>query len=286
MLFSDIDGKISKEPPKVSLLDHGFLFGDSLYEVVRVYDRKFLAWDVHMERLYESGRRVGIDVSSLQQNLKARATELLKTLSEPSAAVRIFVTRGVGRLHIDPRSCEKPSVYMAAWKFDPKDQPKSLRLAITNIRRNPIVALDPAIKSGNYLNNILAFKEAVDYGFDDAILLNPEGKITELTTMNVGWVKDGIPYTPSTDCGILHGVTRKFFLDAVSAKQGAYDVNALQEADEVFVLSTFKEILPVTAVRFENGNIKEYRSHSKTLELLGKLKQEIQKRLERETPVF
>ncbi|MBN8554195.1 MAG: aminotransferase class IV family protein [Deltaproteobacteria bacterium] len=286
MLFSDLHGKISKEPPQVSLLDHGFLFGDSLYEVVRVYDRKFFGWKEHMERMVESGKAVGIDVSALLSTLKARAIELLKNLNEPSAAIRIFVTRGVGKLHIDPRSCEKPSIYMAAWKFDVQAQPKHLRLAVTKIRRNSRVALDPAIKSGNYLNNILAFKEAVDYGFDDAILLNVENKITELTTMNLGWIKDGKVFTSSTDTGILHGITRKFLVGLTSVSQGAYGVDALQNADEVFALSTFKEVLPVTAVRFENGEIKEYRSHPKTLELGGVFKNFVQKYLEKESSLF
>lgn len=286
MLFSDAAGKISVNPPTISFLDHGFLFGDSLYEVVRVYDRKFFGWNEHMERFVSSGKRSGIDITSLLPELEKRAKALVRELGEPSAAFRMIVTRGVGKLHIDWRTCAKPEIYMAAWKFDAMALPKSLKLAVTKIRRNDRQALDPAIKSGNYLNSVLAYKEAVERGFDDAILLNIAGEITELTTMNIGWVANGEVYTPAVDTGILHGITRRVFLETAKVNQGHFLVDALQKAQEVFVLSTFKEVLSVSAVGFEDEKIIEYPRHEKTLELQKSLRAEIEKRLARESAIF
>lgn len=286
MLFSDAEGRISTTPPQISFLDHGFLFGDSLYEVVRVYDRKLFGWNEHIERFIKSGERVGIDVAPLVPEMRKRAAALLTELQEPSAAFRIVLSRGVGRLHIDWRSCSKPAIYMAAWKFDVASLPKSISLAVVNIRRNDIRALDPAIKSGNYLNSVLAFKEAAEYGFDDAIFLNLKGHITELTTMNIGWIKDDKVFTPATSTGILHGVTRRILCEHAKVLEGEYPIQDLETADEVFVLSTFKEVLPVSKIRFESGKIQEYRSTQKTLELLRVLQAGIQKRLSTEVNFF
>jgi branched-chain amino acid aminotransferase len=248
MLFLDTEGKISENPPSISMLDHGFLFGDSLYEVVRLYDRRVLAWEDHKSRLLRGAERTGLDVASILPQIEAKMRELLSVLRESSAALRMIITRGVGRLHIDWRSCDRPSVYMAAWKFDRADQPKSIRIWVANIRRNAISALDPSIKSGNYLNNVLAFKEAVENKFDDAVMLNPDGIVTELTTSNIGWAKNGKVFTPFVDSGILHGVTRKLLLEATDVEEGSYSADDLLNADEVFAISTFKEIMPVTQI--------------------------------------
>jgi branched-chain amino acid aminotransferase len=239
-----------------------------------------------MERFIKSGDASGIDIRKLLFEIEKRAWALLSELYEPNAALRIVVTRGSGKLHIDWRTCPKPEIYMAAWRFDKANLPETLRLAVTKIRRNDIRALDPAIKSGNYLNSVLAFKEAVERGFDDAILLNPQGMITELTTMNLGWVAENRVYTPSTDCGILHGVTRKVLLQVTDVNQGQYKEDALRKADEVFVLSTFKEVLPVSAISFEDGQIIKYEKTQKTLELQKMLRSEIERRLAKESPVF
>ena len=161
----------------ISFLDHGVLFGDSLYEVVRLYDKKILGWKEHAERLIESGRRTGINIKDVMPKIEQRACALFKEMQHPDAVVRILVTRGVGELHINSEHCDDPAVYLAAWQFVPELTPKSMRLAVTKIRRNSIRALDPAIKSGNYLNNVLAFREAQELGYDDAILLNPDEQV-------------------------------------------------------------------------------------------------------------
>jgi len=271
----------------VPLVDHGFLFGDSLYEVIRIYDRRFFAWTEHMERFVRSGERVGISIPHLLPEVDHRARELLSKLREPEAALRIFVTRGVGKLHIDFRSCEKPEIYMAAWKLDTSTFPDDLRLMVSQIRRNSILALDPAIKSGNYLNNVLAYREAVQMGYDDALMLNPDGKLSELTTSNIAWVnsKNTIE-TPRVDSGILHGVTRRIFLERFKAKEGNHSEDALRKAKEVFVLSTFKEVLPVTEIRFADGEIKRYPMGAKTAEFQKSFRKVVLDRLQGVTAIY
>ena len=267
MIFSDATGEISKNPPTISFLDHGFLFGDSLYEVVRTYNRKIWGWQWHFDRLREGGEKLGIDIAALESDLKNRSHSILKALNTDNAAVRIIITRGVGKLHIDPRTCERPLIFMAAWPLETEILRKPVRLYIPKIRRNPKSAMDPAIKSGNYLNNVLALKEALEAGYDDALLLNPAGEITELTTSNIGWLKGDSLYTPHTDCGILHGITRRFWVTHEKVVEGRFTVDDLLNADEVFALSTFKEILPVTEVKVHDGRLWKATSHEKTQNL-------------------
>ncbi len=276
MLFSDAEGRISDQAPRISLLDHGFLFGDSIYEVLRTYDGLLFGWQEHMDRLAQSARRLALPLEPLLPEIAKRADALLAQLGEPNAAIRIFVTRGVGKLHIDPRSCTKPVIYMAAWPFDAGVHLKPLRLAVTKIQRLTIESLDPAIKSGNYLNAVLAFHEAIELGYDDAILLNSKGEVAELTTSNIGWISNGKIVTPATGSGILYGITRKLCLDCDGGMvEGHYTESDLKKAEEVFALSTFKEIVPVTEVRFSDGSIKSFSNSTKTKEFHEKLKRRI-----------
>ncbi len=286
MLFSGPDGKITTEPPMVSFLDHGFLFGDSIYEVCRIYEGKFFGWTEHIDRLILSGRFMGLSVEARLSEIRERAEDLLKKLGEPNAVVRIILTRGIGVLHIDTRSCLSPNLFMAAWKFDRTMLPQTQRLVIAKIRRNPREALDPAIKSGNYLNSVLAFKEATDLGYDDAVLLNPSGDVTELTTSNIGWINQGNVETPDTGVGILHGVTRKILTEICRVGIGHYGVDRLRAADEVFVLSTLKEVLPVSEIRFEDGSIKKYEKNTGTLELQRLFRQAVEERLQQEKSLW
>jgi len=286
MLFSDPEGRISDAPPSVSMLDHGFLFGDSIYEVVRVYKRKIFGWKEHKERLLQSCSRIWIPIEGKLDLIEKRMTDLLTSLGEPDAALRMIITRGVGPLHINTRRCEEPRIYMAAWKYDASSFSTPVSLAIPSIRRVSKNSLDPSIKSGNYLNSVMGLRLAQDLGYDDALFLNPEGFVTELTTSNIGWISDGIPYTPSDDCGLLYGVTRKILMETHSVRTGRYTIEDLRRADEIFALSTFKEILPVRELRFENGEIKRYTRYDGTERLRASVGAVIQERLSREREWF
>jgi branched-chain amino acid aminotransferase len=279
MLYSDPSGEIRKEAPQVSFLDHGFLFGDSLYEVVRTYDRRIMGWAEHLARMIAGGKRVGIDIAALAPELESRGLALLKALDKPNAALRLIVTRGIGKLHIDTRSCEKPLIYMAAWELELANLHNPIRLWVPEIRRNSRYCIDPSIKSGNYLNSVLALREAVQNGYDDAVFLNLENHVTELTTSNIGWIKNGKVYTPHVDTGILHGVTRGILLQVEAVHQGHYSVEDLLSADEVFALSTFKEICPVTEIESFDGKKSTYKNHHITRELHKKVQELIRKKL-------
>lgn len=279
MIFSDTTGNFSKSPPTVSFLDHGFLFGDSIYEVVRVYDKKLLGWADHRERLLRSAKRLWLNIEPMLPLIEKRTKEILQVLSEPNSAVRIVITRGIGPLHISTKSCDKPQVYMAAWKYEAHLHRSPVSLAFPKIHRNSRDALDPAIKSGNYLNSIIALREAQDLGADDAVMLNSQGELTELTTSNFGWIKSGEIFTPHENSGILLGITRKILLEALSVKTGSYKVEDLQGADEVFALSTFKEVLPVKSIRFEDGSIKTFDNFPEVNKLQELIHQNILKKL-------
>jgi branched-chain amino acid aminotransferase len=260
MIFSDAQGQISSQPPLVSFLDHGFLFGDSLYEVIRTYGSKVWGWDAHMTRLEKSAELIGLDLAPVRDLLKPRAQNLLSALNEKDAALRWIVTRGIGPLHINPLPCNQPQVYMAAWKFEATVHMKPVRLMIPTIRRVSKTSLNPAIKSGNYLNSVLAVREAMLSGADDALMLNDRGEATELTTSNFGFIRAGKICTPSTDVGILHGITRQFLVSQFEVEQAVYTESHLKEADEIFALSTFKEVVPVSEILWSDGSKKEYRS--------------------------
>ncbi len=208
--------------------------------------------------------------------------KLFKELNEDNAAVRVVITRGVGKLHIDYRSCTAPQMYMAAWKLNEADLPASVRVMVPKIRRNPKEALDPAIKSGNYLNNVLALREAVDAGFDDALLLNLQGEVTELTTSNIGWFRAGQAETPEVDTGILHGVTRRILSETCPVKFVRLKEVDLAEVEEMFVLSTLKEVLPIGEIRWSNGKTRSFQStqFKQCLKLREEFRQQIEKRLQ------
>ncbi len=279
MLFMDSLGKIDAEPPKVSILDHGFLFGDSIYEVVRSYDRKLFGWAAHRERLLLSAERLGISVKDQIPLIEERTKKLFSALGEKDAVLRLIITRGVGKLHIDYRSCNSPSIFMMAWPFKEADVPASVRLMVPQVRRNSILALDPAIKSGNYLNNVMALREAVDAGFDDALFLNLDEKVCELTTSNVGWFMNGSLETPHEKTGILHGVTRRFLLEHWKTKKSEIVEADLERVEEFFVLSTLKEVLPVAEIRLTSGKSLNFSGFTKTLKLREEFRQKIQERL-------
>jgi branched-chain amino acid aminotransferase len=267
MLFCDASGKISDQPPQVSFLDHGFLFGDSIYEVVKLYGGKRFGWDEHIERLEKSAIRLGIDLTEIRKILEPRAIELWKTFNNPEGVLRMIVTRGPGKLHIDSMECHDPQLFLAVWAMPEVSDLTELRLMIPKIRRNHISTTDPAIKSGNYLNNVLAFREARLANYDDAMFLNAHDELSELTTSNVGWIRGGKVVTPSTDCGILHGVTRGFFMDMTEVEEGHFPESEVNEAEEFFALSTLKEVMPVKEVRMTDGSIRKFENSPRSLEL-------------------
>ena len=256
--IANVNGLINPvERACVPANDHGFLYGDSVYETICTYDRRPFLMDRHLDRLGRSAAAIRLVLPWGRDHL---AQETTRTLTEARGdgefAIRIVATRGTGPLGYDPDLCPSPNLVILVRGLPPltrEEREIGISAVIASVRRNPIEALDPGIKSGNLLNNILAAQEAKDASADEAILFNTAGFLAEGTLTNVFFVKGGHLRTPSLDCGILSGVTRELLLElAVVAElpceQGNYSRDELLGADEIFLTSTTREILPVARI--------------------------------------
>lgn len=252
-----LDGRIvSPEDATVPVLDHGFLFGDSVYDVIRTrHGRPFLATP-HLARLRASAAALALDVPVSDGEITGWIDELIVAAGNAETYVRIVVTRGVGDLELHPGTCASPRVILIAKPLvtPPARQVENgIRLAITDRRRTAPDALDPNVKSGNYLNSVLAIMEARERGADDAILLNGAGHLTESTTANVFFVTGGVVHTPEISCGLLRGITRSLVLKLlaeanVRVEEGRFGAEEFRHADEAFLTSTTRDVLPVGEV--------------------------------------
>ena len=259
-LYVNINGAISPaSEARISPLDHGFLYGDSVYETVRTFFGRPFLLGRHLDRLQRSLDRVFLSLPSSRKDFE---TEILRTIDEVpidgDVGVRIVVSRGEGPIGLDITSCRSPNVLIYVFELDPSIRPafaplgEGVGVVISKTRRNSPRALDPSIKSGNFLNNIFAYKDARDAGAHEAILCNSEGYIAEGTTSNVFVVKDGFVWSPH-NYGILDGITRAVvFEEAEKAGIPTGETNippeALFSADEIFITSSIKGLVPVTQV--------------------------------------
>ena len=212
----NINGKISKAADaKISVFDRGFLFGDSVYEVVRTYEGIPLLLNEHLRRLWHSAAKIDMPIRFSQEHIIREINATLGELGVQSAYVRIMVTRGESPPFLDPSLSGPNNLIIIAREFkeNPKDwYEKGINVIISNIERTSIKAFDPNIKSGNYLNNVMAYMTAKKEGAFDAVMLNSLGHITEGTTSNIWMVKDKKVYTPPLSSGLLDGITRKTVL--------------------------------------------------------------------------
>ncbi len=262
-IFINIGGTITPaEEARISPMDHGFLYGDSVYETVRTYHRRPFLLSRHLDRLQRSLDKIFLPLPLSQRELEG---EIVRTLGavpiEGDVGARIVVSRGVGPIGLDVTKCPSPSFMIYVFELAPEAVPPEaspgsdgggISVVISKTRRNSPRALDPAIKSGNFLNNILAFKDARDAGAHEALLCNQEGYLAEGTTSNVFVAKNGFAWTPNA-FGILDGITRGvLFEEAVKAGIPTGETNippeALFSADEVFITSSIKGVVPVTRV--------------------------------------
>ncbi|OGW54731.1 MAG: hypothetical protein A2Y81_01510 [Nitrospirae bacterium RBG_13_43_8] len=250
----------------VSVLDHGFLYGDGIYETMRVYDGVTFMLDEHLRRLYRSASLIGLTIPLDADSLKRSVYETLIANSLRNAFVRLTISRGYGPIGLDPDLCPEPTVVIIAQEM--KDYPRSfyekgISLIIPETKRNFREALNPEIKSLNFLNNILAKIEAKKRGAYDAIMLNLYGKLSEGTISNIFFYKNGILCTPSPECGILDGITRSIVItiakrDGLNVKEAEFIKEDLYLSEEVFITSTTLEVMPVSKVddqKYTVGNI-------------------------------
>ncbi len=251
-----IDGKYyRKSEAKISVYDHGLLYGDGVFEGIRAYNGKVFRLDEHLDRMYDSARAICLDPPVSKEKLKAIILECLRKNKLRNAYIRPIVTRGVGDLGLDPRKCPKPSVIVITqeWGALYGDLYEKGLVAVTvGVRRNPPDALSPNIKSLNYLNNIFAKIEANEKGGHEAIFLDTHGNISEGSGDNIFIIKNGVICTPPT-LNNLKGITRQATIDVaeklglkvVEKDLGLFD---MYTADEVFVTGTAAEIAPVVKV--------------------------------------
>ncbi len=252
--LANINGTLySPEEAKVSVFDRGFLFGDGVYETGRSYDRVFLFLEDHIQRLKKSANRLGIPVPWTDSQLRAELVATAQAFGKDNIYFRMIITRGeVTQVGLDLQT-QKPTGVILVQDLSEglaKLQKEGYFLLTSSVLRNSAQSQDPNIKSSNYLNSILALKDVKERGAMDAILLNSEGWVTEGTTFSVFSVSSkGVLRTPALSVGILDGITRRYILTAsqelIPSEEGIYSLREFQEASEVFIASSVREICPV-----------------------------------------
>ncbi|MGB9859967.1 MAG: branched-chain-amino-acid transaminase, partial [Moorellaceae bacterium] len=248
------DGQfVDQEEAKVSVFDHGLLYGDGVFEGIRAYHGRVFKLKEHIDRLFESARHIALDPGLTREEMMEVVLETCRRNNLRDAYIRLVVTRGKGDLGLDPRKCPKPLIFCIAAQIQlyPEElYEKGLELVTVATRRNIPDALDPRIKSLNYLNNILAKIEATRAGAPEGLLLNKEGYVAEATGDNIFIVKDGHLYTPPAYVGLLEGITRNTVLElarrlGLPAEERVFTRHEVYAADECFLTGTAAEVIPV-----------------------------------------
>ncbi|MDX1762918.1 MAG: aminotransferase class IV [bacterium] len=254
---------VPESEARVSVFDHGYLYGDGIFETLRAYSGLIFRLQDHLTRLFESGRRLSFRLPWDRQELAAILVECLKTNGCEDAVLRLTISRGMGPPGLDPDLCKTPTLVVFTRPFAgyPEDlYERGISLALVNVRKNLPDAIDPQIKSANYLNNILAKIEAKKAGADEAVLLNHQGYLAEGTVSNLFFFRKGKLCTPSLDAGILDGVTRRTVLEiasdlGINVHEGLHAPNAMLQAEEVFMTNTTYEVMPVSRIDQQQLNL-------------------------------
>ena len=252
-----INGKfVPQEEAKISVFDHGLLYGDGVFEGLRSYAGRVFRLEQHIQRLYESAKAIWLEIPMPQDAMCDAVNEAVRVNKIDDGYVRLVVTRGAGTLGLDPNRCSNPQVIIIADAISlyPKElYEKGLEIVTVSVQRTHPAALNPRIKSLNYLNNILAKIEGLQAGCIEALMLNHKGEVAECTGDNIFLVRGGVLYTPPVDAGILAGVTRNTVIEL--AREAGIEVRELPLtkhdvyiADECFLTGTAAEVVPVVKV--------------------------------------
>lgn len=276
-----INGKFyEKADAKVSVFDHGLLYGDGVFEGIRSYGRLVFKLKEHIDRLFESAKSIMLDIPLTKEQLLKAVVAALKENRLEDAYIRLVVTRGEGDLGLDPRKCRgNATIIIIADKialYPEKYYKEGLKIITVPTLRNLPEALNPQIKSLNYLNNILAKMEATNAGFDEAIMLDSLGYVAECTGDNIFIVKSGNLYTPPQCMGTLRGITRDSVLEIaragkIPAHEHVITRHEVYISDECFLTGTAAEIIPVVAV--DGRRIGSGRPGRLTLSLMKKFRE-------------
>lgn len=270
-----IDGTFyPKEDAKVSVFDHGLLYGDGVFEGIRAYDGVVFKLDEHIDRLFNAARAISLKIPLSKEEVKEVVLESCRKNGINDGYIRLVITRGVGDLGLSPTKCPKPSVISIAASialYPPEFYETGLRVITAVQRRNKATIIDPQIKSLNYLNNILARIEADNRGMPEALMLTESGIVAECTGDNIFLIKDGVIYTPPTYLGILDGITRSSVMEIAeekgyTVKEKEFTLYNVYSADELFLTGSAAELIAVTEV--DGREIGSGKAGPMTMELL------------------
>lgn len=252
-----ITGKFyAKEDAKISVYDHGLLYGDGVFEGMRSYSGKVFRLEEHLDRLYESARAISLTIPMSKEEMAKATYETLQKNNLVDAYIRLIVTRGAGSLGLDPNRTSDPQIIIIADSISlyPEEfYEKGLKIITASTIRNHPAALSPRIKSLNYLNNIMAKIEGLQAGCIEALMLNHKGEVAECTGDNIFIIKKGVLMTPPKDAGILEGITRNAILDiakelGITAFEQTMTRHDLFVADECFLTGSAAEVIPVVTI--------------------------------------
>jgi branched-chain amino acid aminotransferase len=252
-----LNGKlVDKDKAVISVFDHGLLYGDGVFEGIRCYDGLIFKLDEHIDRLYRSASAIELKIPMSKSGMVEAIIETLKANALKGAYIRLVITRGPGDLGLDPRKCKDATIFIITDKialYPEKFYKQGLEIITASTKRNLATALDPRIKSLNYLNNILAKIDAIKSGAEEAIMLTYNDYVAECTGDNIFIVKGGKLMTPPTDVGALEGITRNAVIGlakktGIPFKETMLKMDEVYAADEVFLTGTAAEIIPVTKI--------------------------------------
>ena len=272
-----INGKLyPKDEAKISVFDHGLLYGDGVFEGIRCYNGNIFKLSEHIDRLYDSAKAISMEIQLARDELKDAVINTLKANNLKDSYIRLIVTRGVGKLGLNPFLCEESQVIIITdfiQLYSKELYEKGLDAIIVPTIRNHSDALNPNVKSLNYLNNILAKIECINAGATEGIMLNKDGYVAEGTGDNIFIVKDNGIITPPTTAGILIGITRNVVIElaneaGMTVKEEQLTRDDLYNADECFLTGTAAEIIPV--VNLDGRKIASGKPGKVTLSLLKK----------------
>ncbi|GJM18246.1 MAG: branched chain amino acid aminotransferase [Phycisphaeraceae bacterium] len=264
---------VPKSQAMVSVYDHGLLYGDGVFEGIRVYNGKIFKSAQHMDRLYHCAEKIFLDIPISKEEMVAIQRQCIEANGITDGYIRLVVSRGEGTLGLNPYLCPTPGIVCIADTialFAPEMYEKGMRVVLAERPKTPIACLDPRVKSLNYLNNILAKCEAIHLGramgiekpedqLLEVIMLNTEGKVAEGSGDNIFFIKDGKLVTPPSDAGILEGITRRFVMDTlcpdcgVEVEERYFTIDELHDADEAFLTGSAAEMIAVREILTHEG---------------------------------
>ncbi len=247
---------VAKEDAKISIFDHGLLYGDGVFEGIRSYNRRVFRLDEHLDRLYSGAETIELKIPMEQAEFKAKVLETLKLNDLDDAYIRVVVSRGPGDLGLDPRKCSEPTVFIITDKivlYPEHFYEDGLDIIVAKTRRNHPMCIPSTVKSLNYLNNILAKIECIKAGVPEALMLSIDGKVVECSGDNVFIVKDGKLLSPPPEMGALRGITQEAVMELASKRgldTGFQEMTTedIFSAEECFLTGTAAEVIPVVKI--------------------------------------